>query len=44
MEFKSTMTLLEHIAELRKRILLVAAVFILSMAAGLIAALMCYPC
>lgn len=38
MEFKSTMTLLEHIAELRKRILLVAAVFILSMAGGLIAA------
>lgn len=38
MEFKNTMTLLEHIAELRKRILLVAAVFLLSMAAGLFAA------
>ncbi|GAE09558.1 twin-arginine translocation protein TatC [Paenibacillus sp. JCM 10914] len=38
MKYNDTMTVLEHIAELRKRILLVAAVFILSMIAGLIAA------
>ncbi|EFU42726.1 Sec-independent protein translocase, TatC subunit [Paenibacillus vortex V453] len=38
MEIKNTMTMLEHIAELRKRILQVAAVFILSMVIGLIAA------
>ncbi|MGN7169133.1 twin-arginine translocase subunit TatC [Paenibacillus cellulositrophicus] len=38
MEAKNTMTLLGHIAELRKRILWIAAVFIVSMAAGLFAA------
>lgn len=38
MEHKNTMTMLEHIAELRKRILLVALVFVLSMVIGLAAA------
>lgn len=38
MEAKNTMTLLGHIAELRKRLLRIAAVFIVSMAAGLFAA------
>lgn len=38
MEHKNTMTMLGHIAELRKRILKVAAVFIAAMAIGLAAA------
>lgn len=38
MEHNKTMTILEHIAELRKRILLILLVFVLSMGIGLAAA------